>query len=176
MAGVAGLPGLPAGMPKVSGMIKPLTDMEKGMVSAVKPMADPLIKPVYSFLTTPLSTMGIKVPREAPTPVGALSFAVKQIEAGKPPIPTKLPGAEMKLLGMPGEGTMFGPPPVEERRREERRREEETTPSPAPTTPSSGTYTPAEEERVLPEEARPGGLVSSLYSLEERRNRMWMSL
>lgn len=169
MAGVAGLPGLPAGVPRASGMIKPLVDMEKGLVSAVKPMAEPVIKPAYTFLTTPLTTMGIEVPREFPTPIGALSFAVKQIEAGKLPIPTKLPGAEMMLPGMPGVGAMFGPPPAE-RRREARSSEA------GGTTPSPGTYTPAEEERVLPEEARPGGLVSSLYSLEERRKRMWMSL
>lgn len=176
MAGeIAGLPGLglPAGAPRVSAMVKPLTDMEKNVMATIKPMAKPLIDPAYKFLTTPLTAMGVEVMAEAPTPAEAVEFTAKQIEAGKLPIPTKLPGAEMMptFPGMPGVGAMFAPPPVEGAGVEEVGAEA------GGITPSPGTYTAEEEEeRVLPEEARPGGLVSSLYSLEERRKRMWMSL
>jgi len=175
VAGEAGLPGLPAGVPRVSAMVKPVAEMEEKVMAMIKPMAKPLIDPAYKFLTTPLAAMGVEVMAEAPTPVEAIAFTAKQIEAGKLPIPTKLPGAETMmptLPGMPGVGAMFAPPPVEGAGAVGAEEAEE-----GGITPSPGTYTAEEEEeRVLPEEARPGGLVSSLYSLEESRKRMWMSL
>lgn len=170
MAGeVAGLPGLPAGVPRVSAMVKPVAEMEGKAMAMIKPMAKLLIDPAYKFLTTPLAALGVEVLAEAPTPVEAVEFTAKQIEAGKLPIPTKFPGAEMMLPGMPGGvGAMFAPPPVGK---------DEVGAEVGGITPSPGTYTPEEVGGgVLPEEAKAGGLVSSLHSLEERRKRMWMSL
>lgn len=160
------LPGLPAGVPKVSEMVKPLTDIEKGITATVKPMIDPLIKPAFQFVSQPLTAMGIKVPMEVLPPVETVAFAAKLIEAGKLPIPTKLPGVEMlpTFPGMPPMGAMF--------------------PAQGVGVGGAGAGTGAinspgvitEAERILPEEAKPGGLVSGMYSLEERRRRMWMSL
>lgn len=186
------LPGLPAGLPKVSELVKPAAEMEAKMISPIKSTVKPMIEPVYKFLTTPLSAMGIEVMAEAPTPVEAAEFAAKQLEAGKLPIPTKMPGAEMipkipgaemipKLPSIPGVGSpspASSPSsspgshssPVEEEGGGTFSSPEYSSPSPE--------YSPSPEggEVVLPEEARPGGVISSLYSLEERRRRMWMSL
>jgi len=185
------LPGLPAGLPKVSELVKPAAEMEAKIVSAIKPTVKPMIEPVYKFLTTPLSAMGIEVMAEAPTPVEAAEFAAKQLEAGKLPIPTKIPGAEMipkipgaemipKLPSIPGVGSpspASSPSSSPESHSSPVEEGGETFLSPEHSSPSPE-YSPSPEggEVVLPEEARPGGVISSLYSLEERRRRMWMSL
>jgi len=160
MAGV--LPGLPAGLPRASTMIKPLADMERSAVAPIKSAVKPMVDPVYKFLTTPLTAMGIEVKEEAPLPAEALEYAVKQVEAGKLPVPKTMP---TPTAGMP-----FTLPGITE-----------TSPSIlSPSETSSAEVTPpvsvTEEKRVLPEEAKPGGIVSSLHSMEERRRRMWMSL
>lgn len=156
------LPGLPAGIPRISELVKPLVTAEKGVMSQVKAMASPMIKPAYQFITGPITALGIEVPKEMLTPVEALEFTARQIEAGKLPIPTKLPGVEM-LPTLPGMPKLGGPLA-------------QGAGAGAGTTPMTSPGAVTEMERVLPEEAKPGGLVTSLTSMEERRRRMWMSL
>jgi len=167
MAGV--LPGLPAGLPRASTMIKPLADMEKSAVAPIKPAVKPMVDPVYKLLTAPLSAMGIEVKEEAPLPAEALEYAAKQVEAGKLPVPKTIPtptaGMPFTLPGITG--TSPGILSPSETSPPEEILSEETVSSPVSETIA---------ERVLPEEAKPGGVVSSLHSIEERRRRMWMSL